>query len=803
MVMEDQHIEEHHDGRWPAAYEYGTCEEVPAPGTNYSQLHYLDVDTTVDGDTFHEGDTLHLRLSASDPTGLTAGTASFEDGASQPLYQVQKAQTEVVKSVVKRIPAKHAAHLRRMRYGLVQSTELLSEKAPAKMDILILRLNYTDDSPTYCNESCALNGLYSPSFERNGDPSVATMIKNSTYGKVELVPPTQIKVLTVDMGVAISTLSSCPYLEMAMEAERRAKAQFNVDPGRYSFREFFLPQKTPGCKGWAGLANVGCGAPSMLPSPGACRAWYRYRDVYVRAHELGHNLGLSHAAGLDIRGQWREYGDSMAVMGAHGRLIDFTAPSRHALGVLPESSIVRSTSFDVTPAAKVETCSESCKYSKDTICDDGGPGAEYTVCEYGTDCTDCGTRSLPPPSPPPHVKSTYYTLRSLDLPLSDARGDGVAIVHPCSKCMPKIGSYADRPGGEIWVSFRDKHHELGFANPYPNRVWVHLQREYKGAYGRGTEVWANLTAKEYVSISSPHIQMTVHVCSIEDDLASVTLGRTPEEAMSDCLQPPSPPPPLPPYPPGGAPPSPVPGSNQPFTVSTDIRASGQVADYGDARKAELIDKFALQASVNRDAVGLTVTAVTAAMRKAFLARMRRRLTLAMTMSLGQENSGSSGSATTTTTSSSSGNDGNSSVLPEVGTYVVRAASAAEVKLEFVVLAADAGTGENVQALLSQKLATAALTKSWLGVPTTLDPYVEISAGVSTAAKALHLKPDKQKKQPPMEDMAANQQASPASSRLGTDGSASAVRNSVGIGLLASAWCLLSFTSPSISQRRRR
>ena len=87
--------------------------------------------------------------------------------------------------------------------------------------------------------------------------------------------------------------------------------------------------------------------------------------------------------------------------------------------------------------------------------------------------------------------------------------------------------------------------------------------------------------------------------------------------MSDCLQPPSPPPPLPPYPPGGAPPSPVPGSNQPFTVSTDIRASGQVADYGDARKAELIDKFALQASVNRDAVGLTVTAVTAAMQKGF------------------------------------------------------------------------------------------------------------------------------------------------------------------------------------------
>ncbi len=33
-------------------------------------------------------------------------------------------------------------------------------------------------------------------------------------------------------------------------------------------------------------------------------------------------------------------------------------------------------------------------------CDDGGPGAEYTVCPYGTDCTDCGPR-VPAPSPPP------------------------------------------------------------------------------------------------------------------------------------------------------------------------------------------------------------------------------------------------------------------------------------------------------------------------------------------------------------------------------------------------------------------
>ena len=38
----------------------------------------------------------------------------------------------------------------------------------------------------------------------------------------------------------------------------------------------------------------------------------------------------------------------------------------------------------------------------DGVCDDGGPGAEGMDCEYGTDCSDCGSRCglLPPPMPP-------------------------------------------------------------------------------------------------------------------------------------------------------------------------------------------------------------------------------------------------------------------------------------------------------------------------------------------------------------------------------------------------------------------
>jgi len=35
-------------------------------------------------------------------------------------------------------------------------------------------------------------------------------------------------------------------------------------------------------------------------------------------------------------------------------------------------------------------CLETCMYSRDGDCDDGGPGSDYSFCELGTDCADCG-----------------------------------------------------------------------------------------------------------------------------------------------------------------------------------------------------------------------------------------------------------------------------------------------------------------------------------------------------------------------------------------------------------------------------
>ncbi|NOS99454.1 MAG: hypothetical protein HOP29_02380 [Phycisphaerales bacterium] len=40
----------------------------------------------------------------------------------------------------------------------------------------------------------------------------------------------------------------------------------------------------------------------------------------------------------------------------------------------------------------VALCSDACRTASDGECDDGGPGSDYSICDLGTDCLDCGPR---------------------------------------------------------------------------------------------------------------------------------------------------------------------------------------------------------------------------------------------------------------------------------------------------------------------------------------------------------------------------------------------------------------------------
>lgn len=74
-------------------------------------------------------------------------------------------------------------------------------------------------------------------------------------------------------------------------------------------------------------------------------------------------------------------------------------------------------SLPPSPPQSPGACSNSCYHSSDGECDDGGAGSQYSLCELGTDCADCGVRlelpppppmPMPPPSPPPPAIASIW-----------------------------------------------------------------------------------------------------------------------------------------------------------------------------------------------------------------------------------------------------------------------------------------------------------------------------------------------------------------------------------------------------------
>ena len=63
-------------------------------------------------------------------------------------------------------------------------------------------------------------------------------------------------------------------------------------------------------------------------------------------------------------------------------------------------------------------CNNECQNAYNGACDDGGPGAEFTFCTYGTDCADCGPR-LPPPPPRPFQKLSSHVGSGTAIDLGD------------------------------------------------------------------------------------------------------------------------------------------------------------------------------------------------------------------------------------------------------------------------------------------------------------------------------------------------------------------------------------------------
>ena len=94
-------------------------------------------------------------------------------------------------------------------------------------------------------------------------------------------------------------------------------------------------------------------------------------------------------------------------------------------------------------------CTESCYYSQDGDCDDGGSGAEFTACTLGTDCTDCGTRvALEFPAPPPSLPPPWYFQEFLEAdssPPTPPLPTTLSCYSWCDEHLVELPSFATMP----------------------------------------------------------------------------------------------------------------------------------------------------------------------------------------------------------------------------------------------------------------------------------------------------------------------------------------------------------------------
>jgi hypothetical protein len=161
-----------------------------------------------------------------------------------------------------------------------------------------------------------------------GARSLDGLYQAGSYGQISFPPDTNADGAPDAFGpFAIShSAGSCDYDAWANAADSRATAA-GVDLSLYRHRVYVLPRYDLLSCGWAGVAQVGCGA--------WCRAWIAEGEspmVYV--HELGHNVGMAHA-GTDPENDGvvnAEYGDSSDPMGASRAWHVWNAPHVDQMG---------------------------------------------------------------------------------------------------------------------------------------------------------------------------------------------------------------------------------------------------------------------------------------------------------------------------------------------------------------------------------------------------------------------------------------------------------------------------------------
>lgn len=205
--------------------------------------------------------------------------------------------------------------------NVVSTKALAQEKALTARRAVVLMVNFNNKTHTLSRTDIAKT-MFSDVIQ-----SVDGLYREASFNQIAFPKDTDGDGMSDVFGpftIPYSSSSKCDYIAWGDAADAAAR-KAGVDLDLYQHIVYVMPGSS--C-GWAGIASVGCAR--------QCRVWVaspQYADVF--AHELGHNLGMRHAA-TDTNNDGKlesEYGDRSDIMGYSGSgWRQFNAPHKVRMG---------------------------------------------------------------------------------------------------------------------------------------------------------------------------------------------------------------------------------------------------------------------------------------------------------------------------------------------------------------------------------------------------------------------------------------------------------------------------------------
>jgi hypothetical protein len=205
------------------------------------------------------------------------------------------------------------------------STTVAAPTVAGDQKTLVIVAGFRDKSV-----SCPIQAIDNVMFADPLDKSVDDLYRDMSMGQVSFTG-------TVVGPYTLGSASTDPCDISGWATAANTAASSGIDVNAYARKVYVMPSNS--CPA-AGIAEVG-----VTPS----RAWVFTCDIAdVYAHELGHNLGMQHAATPTS-----EYADDSDIMGqAEGLLRQVNAPHKLEMGWIPDAQAARVTEdgqYEIAP----------------------------------------------------------------------------------------------------------------------------------------------------------------------------------------------------------------------------------------------------------------------------------------------------------------------------------------------------------------------------------------------------------------------------------------------------------------------